>query len=135
MQILADEGGERIIEIFANPHGGPERLMHVQALWNKIAPKSIVKVDSAKAYEAAAMDDWEKDIWVVQISHNKARVQGLSWWLVLETEEELARFGHLVEEKGGLLVFRVTNTNQNHLIQRIVFKWVVENIFTIYGKL
>ena len=93
--------------LFANPSGGPERLAHIASIWKKIQPKSVVKVDTARAYLAAAMDDYEKGIVLLRISHKQAKEYGLSWLLEVNPEDE-PLFGTLpVTDENGLTTLRV----------------------------
>ena len=52
------QGGDCLLEVFANPSGGPERLTHVsRILSGNLEPKTILRVDKARAYLAWAMDN------------------------------------------------------------------------------
>ena len=114
VQVLREEGGEALYVLFANPSGGPERLAHISSLWEKIEPKSVVKVDTARAYLAAAMDDYEKGIVLVRISHKQAKEYGLSWVLEVSPEDE-ELFGYLiVTDENGLKTIRVIHMKQEN---------------------
>ena len=107
MQILREEGGEALYVLFANPSGGPERLAHIASVWEKIQPKSVVKVDTARAYLAAAMDDYEKGIVLLRISHKQAKEYGLSWTMEVMPEDKHL-FGNLPStDENGLTTLRV----------------------------
>ena len=105
--MLREEGGEALYVLFANPSGGPERLAHIASVWEKIQSKSVVKVDTACAYLAAAMDDYEKGIVLLRISHKQAKEYGMSWTLEVSPEDEKL-FGPLpVTDDNGLTTLRV----------------------------
>ena len=120
VQILREEGDEALYALFANPSGGPERLSHIASLWEKIQPKSVVKVDTARAYLAAAMDDFEKGVVLLQISHKQAKEYGLSWTLIVGPEEEKLFGGLVVTDENGLKTVRVISTWQTFRTQTIL---------------
>ena len=101
--------------LFANPAGGPERLAHISSIWKKIQPKSVIKVDTARAYLAAAMDDYEKGIVLLRISHKQAKKYGLSWQLEVSAENEKL-FGALpvTDDETGLTTLRVIHIYHNY---------------------
>ena len=57
VQLLIEQGGRCIIDVFANPSGGPERLTHVtKILTSNLRPKTILRVDKARAYKGWVQD-------------------------------------------------------------------------------
>ena len=115
MQILREEGGEALYVLFANPSGGPERLAHIASVWEKIQAKSIVKVDTARAYLAAAMDDYKKGIVLLRVSHKQAKEYGLSWLLEVSPEDQHL-FGNLpvTDDENGLTTLRVISYHETY---------------------
>ena len=69
-------------------------------------------MDTARAYLAAAMDDWLKEIVLLRVPHKHAKEYGLSWTKeVLPHEEHL--FGGLVrEDENGCRTVPVTSKRQ-----------------------
>ena len=110
VQAFGEEGGDIILEIFANPSDGPERLVHIQTFWDRLLNGTVVKVDSARAYLAAALDSPEKMIVLCRINHKQAKDYGLCWYLAV-TEENEHLFGHLAETIEGQKFFRVISYN------------------------
>ena len=135
VQILREEKGEALYALFANPSGGPERLSHISSLWGNIQPKSVVKVDTARAYLAAAMDDFEKGVVLLRISHKQAKEYGLSWTLIVGPEEEKLFGGLVVTDENGLKTVRVIHTPYIHvrffIYQKLYFTLEIPNFSSI----
>ena len=134
VQILREEGGEALYALFANPSGGPERLSHISLLWDMIQPKSVVKVDTARAYLAAAMDDFEKGVVLLRISHKQAKEYGLSWTLIVGPEEEKLFGGLVVTDENGLKTVRVIHTYIHvrlFICQKLYFTFEIPNFSSI----
>ena len=68
-------------------------------------------MDTARAYLAAAMDDWEKHIVLLRVSHKQAKEYGLSWELEVTPDIEHL-FGDLITvDENGLKKVRLINSH------------------------
>ena len=88
VQFLGERNGDIVLEVFPNPSGGPERLIHVApVLDSHLDDGSILMTDSATAYSGYVLDHPEKNLMHCQIKHAEAKLHGFTWMLYLDEED------------------------------------------------
>ena len=88
VQFLGERGGDVIIDVFANPGGGVEKLSQVKAVLDgNLAKGTVLHTDRARAYVAYAMDNPQLDLVHCRVNHSEAEKEGFVWKLFMDRED------------------------------------------------
>ena len=90
IQYVGERGGDIVMECYANPLGGPERIHQISDPFEKyLAPGSFLLTDAAFCYEAWVRDHPEMQITHAKVNHSQAKHYGFVWQLWLDHEDDL----------------------------------------------
>ena len=88
VQFLGERGGDVIIDVFANPGGGVERLPRVKGVLDRnLAVGAILHTDRARAYVAYVRDNPQLDLTHCRVNHSEAEKEGCVWKLFMDWED------------------------------------------------
>ena len=97
VQYFAERNGFILLEIFANPQGGPERLSHIKKVLDEnLAYGSILHSDSVRSLKAWVNDNNHLNIMHILINHSEAKLFGFTWYLFVDHEDGEG-FEHLTD--------------------------------------
>ena len=111
LQYVGRRNGKIIVELFANPKGGSERMSQIKPLLDlHIIDGTILLTDGCRGGKAYIMDNPHKNILHLIVNHSKASSDGFTWYCYVD-EDDGKYFEHLTDGEYRLIEVSTQNAD------------------------
>lgn len=87
LQYVGEREGRILLELFANPRGGSERMTQIKPLLDNIESGSILLSDGSRGVKCWVLDNPAKNILHLAVNHCKSSTDGFTWYVYLDADD------------------------------------------------